>query len=574
MQLESKSMCQPTRSSHLRRGFTGKAKTVLVFGEDESATAVMSTVTARVNHARGAPRIQVSGKCVFDDANMQHYLETVIRVVDGICTKLGRRKKHFCLSVANLGAAAAMDVGIRVAGMSADVPVFLALLSAALHIALPEDLVSTGHMASLLGDIRIVRHIPAKLKAAVDDPSVKTFLYPSLDDDISLDRLVPDQKARIGGAVARAKFELHVLPIANVYDLVRLAFSEDDISIGSLHSGFFNYAGARRVDGNGLERSAHHLARDGDTRLTQALAASLLAGDTSRAKRFLSAYVHFHVRRHRYPSGFGARLLALLHSLPPATMRIRLEFPLVQPQDCILLSQFARESDHEDLRLLYQAAGRLPPPAAASSHRSPPRTSAEAETFAEHSLAAILDEIDAEHLAAEIGLPIDSARASYTMGSVTMASNEEFLSVIASFYQHLLLHIGATSSASDPSAAASDAYDLLNTAFSRQGGAKAALAEAMTGSNGAMRYVLDQLTETFKREQQEKHVMRVFKEAIDPMDWDGKVAFVQAFLTRYATELPPEITSAPPERFVDSHELILRTYVQSRGQLKQLLRSL
>jgi predicted ATP-dependent protease len=42
-----------------------------------------------------------------------------------------------------------MNTGVQVSGFSADVPMFLAMLSARLQMPVRQDVVSTGHIASL-----------------------------------------------------------------------------------------------------------------------------------------------------------------------------------------------------------------------------------------------------------------------------------------------------------------------------------------------------------------------------------------------------------------------------------------
>jgi len=96
---------------------------------------------------------------------------------------------------------------------------------------------------------------------------------------------------------------------------------------------------------------------------------------------------------------------------------------------------------------------------------------------------------------------------------------------------------------------------------------------SFSATQGGMRYVLDVLTEQFKMEEQEKHIDHVFKDALDPLDWNARVALIQALLDRLGPHLPPEIRSAPPERFARRWETIVRTYTQSLDHVKKALRA-
>ena len=82
------------------------------------------------------------------------------------------------------------------------------------------------------------------------------------------------------------------------------------------------------------------------------------------------------------------------------------------------------------------------------------------------------------------------------------------------------------------------------------------------------------MTERFKTNEQTKHIRRILKAALDPLDWDEQVRFMTAFLQRIAPLLPPEIRAAPPERFARHYEQILQAYARSLDRVKQLLRNL
>jgi hypothetical protein len=114
----------------------------------------------------------------------------------------------------------------------------------------------------------------------------------------------------------------------------------------------------------------------------------------------------------------------------------------------------------------------------------------------------------------------------------------------------------------------------MDRTFARGGGAAAATAEAISGVQGGLRFVLDQMTEQFKRERQEAHVQHVIATAIDALDWDAKVGFVKEFLRRHPDVVPAELASEPPERFAKNYELIVRAYVNAMDGVKQMLRAM
>lgn len=145
-------------------------------------------------------------------------------------------------------------------------------------------------------------------------------------------------------------------------------------------------------------------------------------------------------------------------------------------------------------------------------------------------LQSILSELDADTLTALIGLPIDNARAAYVMGSVVVDSHEKFNDTIVSFYLHLLRHTRRVFEPADLKAAGSEAFELLENAFSKKGGYKGALAEARNATNGGLRFVLDMMTEQLKWKQQEDYIRFVLKTEIDALPWKRRVVLVEALL--------------------------------------------
>ena len=160
------------------------------------------------------------------------------------------------------------------------------------------------------------------------------------------------------------------------------------------------------------------------------------------------------------------------------------------------------------------------------------------------------------------------------MGDLLVDSKGEFHDAISGFYLALLRHAGTVPALADDHSVADEALALLERAFASKGGVGAAQAEARDGINGGMRFVLDVMTEQYKLEQQSKHVARVLQEALDPLNWNERVAFIRALLDRLGPQLPADLRRQPPERFARHYDMIVRTYVQSLDRVKQLLRTL
>ena len=551
----------------------GRARTVLVLGQGDAARAAVSVVVARARRTAACGRLNLRGPAVFEEQAATHLRATVLAVVNQILDGLGLAKQSFDVSVVNLGAASAADLGLSISGFSADTAVALAMLSAALKMPLPQDVVTTGHIASPDGDIRPVRSIPAKLEAALQVPEIRAFVHPALDEDNSMQALSPAEKERIAEAVVNAKGRLRLAAVGHVTELLQATVMEEAVVLASLRRGFFEPAGRTAPRGCLIDDAVRFLSDGNDGRFWRVLEAHLLEGRCAEAQALLLTRCHCQVRRRRYPGGFGGRLLQLVRSLPPATRRLKTSFPLLAMGHCLEVCRFAGQADHEDVqRLLDAAQGRgmtRERPAAPA-----PASDSQASADANAAVDAVLSEISAQMLTETIGLPIDAARAAYVMDGVLVESLDAYHDTMAAFYLHLLRHTGAMPATSDNQAALAEALALVEGAFANKGGADAALAEARDGTRGGMRSVLDAMTERYEAEQQVKHVERVLKEALDPQDWSAREAFMAALLSRIGPQLPPEIRAEPPGRYARHYDSIVPAYVRSVDQVRQLFRTL
>ena len=169
-------------------------------------------------------------------------------------------------------------------------------------------------------------------------------------------------------------------------------------------------------------------------------------------------------------------------------------------------------------------------------------------------------------------MSIDTARATYMLDSLTVESSEQFYDSISAFYLHLQRHVHSPSESLDRNAVRADAIALIDKAFFNEGGLIAAMNEARDAVQGGMKFILDCMTEQFKTEGRNKHVNRVIKEALSPMEPDAKISFIRVLLNRLSPHLPEDIVSAPPERFVDHCEVIVKTYVKSLDKINEAFR--
>ena len=554
------------------RDIVGQAKMVLVFGNGDAAKAVMSTVGVRTLDESESQEFHFAGPVAFKNAVVAHLQEVVLPLARDILSRLGLSLPSLEISVANIGAASSHDIGMRISGFSADVPIFLAVVSAGLGIPIRQDVVSTGHLASPNGDIRMVKGLVAKVRAAIKAKAVRLLVHPAWDADSSLEVLSPSEKDQVETALAQAKNDFHTAPVHDAAELLAAVFREEGVIEAALCNGYYLLERRRKGGETPIERATAFFYEGLEQRFWSCLERNLLAGERRAAGHILLERMHFHVCENLYPNGFGTRLFRILQSLPPSTRRLKLKFPLVPEKDCLDVGKLAHAEHFDDLRNLFDAiAGdRL-----ATKSRMVEVTGGMAQENASNALLEnTLSEISPETLSMSIGLPIDEARATYIFDSVTVESGEAFYDLVSSFYLHLVAHARNLDQPVDRDKARPEAYALLDRAFAQQGGAAGAFAESRDAVQGGMRHVLDAMTAQFSRESKEKQVNAVFKEALGSLDWERRVAFMAALLNRLRTHLPSEIFDGPAERFVHHIEPIARAYVESLEGVKQLLRSL
>ena len=550
----------------------GRARTVLVVGAD--ADAVISSVIADARDEMKSKRISFVGDVVFKNSAIEHIEDVLLPIVDNILDLLELAKKSFVISAVNPGGISISGLSADIAGFSADLPILVAMLSAALNMPVADDIVSTGHITSSGGDIIAVKAMSIKISAALDDKSIHHFIYPALDRDRSLDVLSPVETQEAEVAIINAKGRLKMTAVNNIADLIRAVFMDEAIVLSSLQESFFAVDGSKRSAGNPVSSAVGFLAEDNERRFWDVLERYFHADENEDAKRLLLAYSQFHIRNKTYPDEFGRELIQLLRSLPPGTRKDKIDFPVLPALECVKLTQFAGESDAEDIGLLYDAAqGKAiwtEPPIVTRPKTAGNRIEDDKD---QGLVDSIVSQIDSTSLARTVGVPIDTARATYRLNSLMVKSNQEFHDVITAFYLHLQRHLHPVSKSVNMSTVKDDAAALVERAFADKGGVTAAMTEAGDAIHGGMKLILDAMTEQFKAEYQTRHINRVIREALGPLNRQAQISFISALLKRLSPHLPQEIAASSPERFIGHYDVIVKAYVKSLDKINEIFRN-
>ena len=533
----------------------GKAKSVLV--SRETGSGVVATVVARLLRPGARRRLTVSGPVTVAPETKAHLQTIVVPMIHHIVEELDQPVRGYRLTILSPAALAATDLDIAVTGFSLDVASALAMLSASLRLPIRQDLVSTGHIASSGGDIRPIGSLPEKLRAATSTAGLTAFAFATYDDDGSLATMTPHLNAEIASAIAEARKTLRLHTVSDIAALIEHATHEEARVRAALTSGYFDHTPPASTG------AAATLTDKMDDRFWRCLEARFAQGRPPDARRLLELRLRHSIRLGAYPDRFGGRLRSLVGSIPPVIRRRRHFFPLADAHFCFELGRLAKPHDKDDATdLLCATLGRLP-----CSHDS--TESGEPVTGTETGVDAILSSVSAESIARDVAIPIDEARASFHLSTVVVEDHELFTETITAFHLAMLRHAESPHSEPQPD----EAMALLDRAFANHGGVAAARSECRHATQGGMRLVLDTMADQFKREQRYKRIRRVLKDALDPLDWQARVRFIQALMDRMRPLLPPELADAAPERFARRYEDLIRTYVSAFDEVRMVMRT-
>ncbi|MFC1762901.1 hypothetical protein ACFL6U_12590 [Planctomycetota bacterium] len=554
----------------------GRATSVLVLGSGEGQRALITSIIAQISEDPSNPRIRFTGKVEFTASVQKHIRCTILPIVDRILAGLALPKTNFTLSAVNPGVSSVLDIGMRVSGFSADIPMLLSLLSIALELPIPNNMIFTGHVASVHGDISAVRAISTKLQAAIKDTNIRFFLYPDLSKDQSLEVLSPQEREQSMLALMQARDSIKTIGVSTVSELVHNVFSDNSVVQASLRKGFFPIRQQVSEGDDGVQGAISALANNQE-RFWKVLQENFHAGDDASIKQVLQSFAYSHIDRKSYPPNIGQELFNLICTIAPAVRRSKIVFPILEIHLCKAMIRYAKDADDNDIPILFDAIRGKTTVYEMGPGSAPCRPDDETLDSDCNAFDALVSLINEQALAHRFGVPIDSARASYILKSSTVTSYNEFIDTLTAFYIHLHRYINPDSVGSpEMSIAGTESLDLLNHAFSSQGGEKTALDMGINGTQGGMRRVLDMCTEQFKREQQGKYIHRIIKDTVELGDWDKRVALMRGALKRLRSFLPSELKDEPPERFIREKEteLIVQAYIKWLDSLNHLLYSM
>jgi len=547
----------------------GQVKTVLII----DGKGTITSIHTQTKENRSTERIKIIGDTKIDTAVLDHVNTTILSLVDKLVTPSGLKPQNYEITIKNIDAASVHDLGLEISGHSLDVSIFLSMLSAGLRLPISQEAVFTGGIDTPDGYLAPVSGLPEKIKAAAEDRKTQHFVHSSFEQDGSTKNLTPNEYKRVSEALLNYKEFLKFSAVNNIFEVIKMAISENNICLASLKSGFYSGEKLSITDLSPVGQTLLYIYNDNDRKFWKTIERHLLKADIDEAREYIKLFIRHFIDNTVYPKNFGEQLLQLILSLPPVIKRKTGFYPLLEMKDYIKITHLAQESDYDDIKKLFRAAYgdtiqllKTAKTTDAGQQASAPKSSTLLEQF--------LRELSSENIAREVLLPIDTARASYIIDKVTVGSYEEFLETITAFYAHILRHLGQLSGDADQKQVTSHALDLAKRAFYRNGEEKGAYNEAKTGVNGGLRYIFDQMTNRLKTDERSKYVKMILHTLIDPMDFDAKTVLIKTIMSQLGPVLPEEIRTQPPARFAADYDKIIEAYSQSQEKLLEYIKTL
>jgi len=543
----------------------GRVNALLTFNAEGQEQAIVTPLVAKV-HDRVDDH-EFGGVCSFTEKTQKHLLEIVLPSAGSLFSKLQLPQQNFHLSIVNIGGTSLHNIGITTSGFSADAAVYIAAVSAGLQIPVDQGLAITGHIASCDGDIKAVKNIPAKIKAAIDSQTIHTMIIPDIDSDVTAQTLSPLETDKIQTAILQARDLIKIVKVNGVYDLVKAVFPLESIVKSSFLLKFYEPLLLPLEESTPVANAASYLNFNNENRFWQVLEAMLFQELFDDARKLIQIIIHYYNENNLYPKEFGRKIYKLFISLPPATLR-NFEGSLFEKSELMRLIKVAEDSDFEDLKLLLLSSSETPSELLPSNIN---QDSAGNDKILD--LADRISEKISKQALSKIGMPIDHARSVYVMNSIRVSNISELNQAVASFYLFILRHLNKITDPVDQQQATEEAFALVERAFANQGGYKMVCTEAITPTQGGLRFIFDTMTDQLKREEQEKYINYIFKTTVEPLSKEEKGKLLKTIIVRLKQFLPAEVV-ATPESYTEHYAEIFRHYVNSTDHVRSLFNSI
>lgn len=540
---------------------------LVALDQDPSAVVTQLSVQAWVDTgvtSREGITLEIAGEHPWlDPVTARRWREELVTAVQMRLVQLGVTVGRWRVGLRYPDAAALTGQACVLEGCSADAAFFTGLIASATGLRIRRETLLTGGISTQNSGLATVGQLPSKLRAAASHPEIRRFIHAPIETDGS-GAWVAEVLQQWDVACANSEHLVQRIVCDDFTTAFKEMIDRDSLVIAAIEQGWLDQN--QEVDPTDWGDLLLHVTTDDWQRH---LDWRIHNGERGFARRLLDAYIRHALSKDRYPAGLGACLSGSLRTVPAGKRRERLQGKLIQPDLIERCDHIAEPNDRADFELLAAAAvGRMKP--------AEP-TSTTASTFADDAtpqdrLDWLLQYRSELPTANRIDCDIDEARLSFRPEATAINNPDSFIDLITAYLAHVKRHAKLATPLS-PHLLTAEAVGLVEEAFAREGGSRAAMANALDHTQGGIRGVLDRMTDTLKARYRRADISSAHMLAIDRQDLDASVIQARELLERLGPLLPERFRSLPPEFIVADLEMLVHETVQAGDRLTQLLRN-
>lgn len=161
-------------------------------------------------------------------------------------------------------------------------------------------------------------------------------------------------------------------------------------------------------------------------------------------------------------------------------------------------------------------------------------------------------------------IPHDNARAGCTLQSSVVSSHSEFEDLLIAYVAH---HMQETLGRAPPP---EFCLDKARRFLEHSVGFDNAVFMAMSGSEGGMPNVLNQVSDGFKQEAKQAYFSYILDRYIDPLSFEDTVEVMRELKERIGAYSPQAFGYIEPEQMAGSYRDILWRYIDSLSRYRNL----
>ena len=187
-------------------------------------------------------------------------------------------------------------------------------------------------------------------------------------------------------------------------------------------------------------------------------------------------------------------------------------------------------------------------------------------------LQRILSQITQYGAAGQIAAQHDAARLSLGQQPLRVRDNAHFMEVLGRVVN---LQLEKTGRGALPAYEAQrEAVEILESGGRRSGKSYANFArDAMDGRNGGLRVAIDLVADGLRDKQTQRFVAASIDAAVDPLNWDQKVAITRQILSHYQQISPQSISESRAEPHAHDYQSLIREISQHVDSMSNTMRS-